>query len=305
MTAPIVIGLALRDDDAAPLALGRAIARLTGAPLALVAAYAHDPALPKLLPELDVPLLNGALAALEEHAESLRPDHDVEVHARRGTPTRTLHELVEQLGAGLLVVGSSHRGRLGRVLAGSVAAGMLHGTSCAVAVAPRGYTGTAALDRIAVAYDGSDESRDALAVAVGIALFAGGKVDGYTVMEPAARAPALTVPGWSVPSAYDKSRRAHADRLVEQFAAAVPPEVMGQAEVLVGPAGASLAAVSQDADLLVCGSRGYGPLRSVALGGVSRVLVNEASCPVLVLPRSSEAHRLEMLVGRHHAATLS
>ena len=38
MTAPIVIGLALRDDDAAPLALGRAIARLTGAPLALVTA---------------------------------------------------------------------------------------------------------------------------------------------------------------------------------------------------------------------------------------------------------------------------
>jgi hypothetical protein len=38
MTAPIVIGLALRDDDAAPLALGRTLARLSGAPLALVSA---------------------------------------------------------------------------------------------------------------------------------------------------------------------------------------------------------------------------------------------------------------------------
>ena len=43
--------------------------------------------------------------------------------------------------------------------------------------------------------------------------------------------------------------------------------------------------VSENVDLLVCGSRGYGPLRSVLLGGVSRRLTAEAQCPVLVLPR--------------------
>jgi nucleotide-binding universal stress UspA family protein len=73
---------------------------------------------------------------------------------------------------------------------------------------------------------------------------------------------------------------------------------MGHATVLVGPAGAELAAVSRDADLLVCGSRGYGALRAVALGSVSRALVNEAACPVLVMPRGSEPHRLQALVGR-------
>ncbi|WP_372518091.1 universal stress protein, partial [Solirubrobacter ginsenosidimutans] len=36
-----------------------------------------------------------------------------------------------------------------------------------------------------------------------------------------------------------------------------------------------------------CGSRGYGPLRSVLLGGVSRRLVDAAQCPVLVLPREA------------------
>ena len=45
--------------------------------------------------------------------------------------------------------------------------------------------------------------------------------------------------------------------------------------------------VSEHVGLLVCGSRGYGPLRSVLLGGVSRRLVDGAQCPVLVLPREA------------------
>jgi nucleotide-binding universal stress UspA family protein len=38
-------------------------------------------------------------------------------------------------------------------------------------------------------------------------------------------------------------------------------------------------------DLLVCGSRGYGPVRRVLLGTVSAALVRQASLPVLVVPR--------------------
>ena len=43
--------------------------------------------------------------------------------------------------------------------------------------------------------------------------------------------------------------------------------------------------VSENLDLLVCGSRGYGPVRAVLLGGVSRRLTAEAQCPVIVVPR--------------------
>ena len=39
MAHPIVVGLALREDDAAPLALGRDLARLLAAPPARVHAY--------------------------------------------------------------------------------------------------------------------------------------------------------------------------------------------------------------------------------------------------------------------------
>ena len=45
----------------------------------------------------------------------------------------------------------------------------------------------------------------------------------------------------------------------------------------------------RDADLLVCGSRAYGPLRLVLLGGVSSRLLHRAALPLLVVPRRGEA----------------
>jgi nucleotide-binding universal stress UspA family protein len=47
--------------------------------------------------------------------------------------------------------------------------------------------------------------------------------------------------------------------------------------------------VSEHLDLLACGSRGYGPVRAVLLGGVSRRVAAEARCPVIVLPRGVRA----------------
>jgi nucleotide-binding universal stress UspA family protein len=38
-------------------------------------------------------------------------------------------------------------------------------------------------------------------------------------------------------------------------------------------------------DLLVCGSRGYGPIRRVLLGGVSSRLMRRSVNPLLVVPR--------------------
>ena len=51
-----------------------------------------------------------------------------------------------------------------------------------------------------------------------------------------------------------------------------------------------LVAVSGQLDLLVCGTRAYGPRPATLLGGVTRRLVAEARCPVAVLsgdPRTS------------------
>ena len=44
---------------------------------------------------------------------------------------------------------------------------------------------------------------------------------------------------------------------------------------------------SEDA-VLVAGSRGYGPLRAVLLGGVNGRLVRVMSCPLIIVPRGHE-----------------
>ena len=79
---------------------------------------------------------------------------------------RGLHELAEQSGADLLVVGSSRRGLAGRALLGDDTHAALNGGACAVAVAPTGYGSSAAVIReIGVGYDASPESERALELA--------------------------------------------------------------------------------------------------------------------------------------------
>ena len=54
--------------------------------------------------------------------------------------------------------------------------------------------------------------------------------------------------------------------------------------VVVGVGDRPYADVSRDLDLLVCGSRGGGPLRSVLLGSVTERLLRSAACPVVIVP---------------------
>ena len=56
---------------------------------------------------------------------------------------------------------------------------------------------------------------------------------------------------------------------------------------MAGSAGHELAAQSERVDLMVVGSRGYGPRAAVLLGGVTHTLLRKAACPVVVLPRGS------------------
>jgi nucleotide-binding universal stress UspA family protein len=57
-------------------------------------------------------------------------------------------------------------------------------------------------------------------------------------------------------------------------------DVAVELETFIGDPGDTLVAISENLDLLVCGSRGYGPLRS----SVSCRVTAEARCPVMVLP---------------------
>ncbi|MGA2757909.1 MAG: universal stress protein, partial [Solirubrobacteraceae bacterium] len=61
-----------------------------------------------------------------------------------------------------------------------------------------------------------------------------------------------------------------------------------EGEVGSGIAGEELAAFGAGLDLLIVGSRGYGPIRRLMFGGTAAYLASNARCPLLVLPRLGE-----------------
>jgi nucleotide-binding universal stress UspA family protein len=65
-------------------------------------------------------------------------------------------------------------------------------------------------------------------------------------------------------------------------------EVSGR--LLDGDPATALVDASAELDLLTLGSRGYGPVRTVLLGSVSRALVREGACSVVVLPRGASTN---------------
>jgi nucleotide-binding universal stress UspA family protein len=79
--------------------------------------------------------------------------------------------------ADLLVVGSSRRGLLGRVLIGDDTRAALNGAPCAIAIAPAGYSREPTpMSEIGVGYNGSPESEHALELARLLAADIGAKL---------------------------------------------------------------------------------------------------------------------------------
>ena len=99
-----------------------------------------------------------------------------------------LHDLAVDRGADLLAVGLTHREGLDRLVAGSVAAGLLHGAPCPVLTVPPGTT-DGAPKVIAVAYDGRPEATRALESATRLAVALGSELQLLACFE----SPALAV----------------------------------------------------------------------------------------------------------------
>ena len=73
----------------------------------------------------------------------------------------------------------------------------------------------------------------------------------------------------------------------------VRPEVEPEITVVEGDPVERLVEASHDFDMLVVGSRRYGPVRSALLGGVSLPLIEHAACPVIIVPRGVHADVFE------------
>ena len=234
------------------------------------------------LPEADRALQEDARAAGQAVLDSL----DVEGVSRKellcGSPARELHELAAREHASLIAVGVTHHEYVGRLVPGSVGAKLLHGAPCPVVAVPAEVP--PAISTIGVAYDGGEESRHALATAEPLAKALGARLELIGALQmPVYAEPALAT-AWdlqpAVREAFERELQEAADRIAS---------VATAVHVVEGSPGRSIADVSEAFHLLVTGSRGYGPVRSVLVGGVSRYLVDHARCPVLVVPRSAEA----------------
>jgi nucleotide-binding universal stress UspA family protein len=288
----IIVGIDESDRSKDAVALAAQLARGSGAELALICAYPYDDR-PSRASNLEY---RRSLRADAE--ESLRRAHegaaDLPIAESRAiaerSPARAIQALATSEGASLVVLGSSRRGGMGRVLAGTTADRLLHGSPCPVAVAPAGYHAVHehAIETIAVAYDGSDEAKAALLAATAIASGLGARLRVVDVLDSPSMGTAMPVPGFAydvTPSA--EIEQAARDHLAE-VVAALPDTVTAEPVVVVGNPERELAAVTEGVELMIVGSRGYGPHRAVLLGSVSGGLVRDASCPVIVVPRGIE-----------------
>jgi nucleotide-binding universal stress UspA family protein len=280
-------------EDRAPVELALAAGARTGARVLAVSVFPWE------VPEGRVQAQAGAVprTLVERAADRLRADLGVEVRivADLSAP-HALNELAGEQHAALLVIGSTSRGRVDRVLTGSTAERLLHGAPCPIALAPRGYT-RAALRTIAVGFADTPEGHAALVSAHALAAHAGARLRVVAALHPAGGLDAARTEGTKPQRLVllEGRHRAEMRAALDRALATLPAGVDVEDELHVDDPADVLLRISAHADLLVCGSRGYGPLRSVLLGGVSRRLVDEAQCPVLVLPRGIERPLAELL----------
>jgi nucleotide-binding universal stress UspA family protein len=218
--------------------------------------------------------------ASKELLEAERAAADVEAEllsVEAGSPGAGLHREADELGADLIVVGSSSRGPIGRVMLGDDTRASLNGAPCAVAVAATGYAeAPLPVAKIGVAYNGSPEAGAALAAARELASERRAEVSALEV---------VSIPSYAftglIPPAYGETVDLMLSEANERMQAL--DGVRGTA--VYGLAGEELAAFSGEVDLLVVGSRSYGPFRRLIAGSTSDYLERHARCSLLVLPR--------------------
>jgi nucleotide-binding universal stress UspA family protein len=297
----ILVGVDASERSEDAIALGLELARTTSARVVVATVFADD----------DVPtradnagyrfaLEDDARAVAQRLAEPLTELGDERIELRtiaRLSPAHGLHDLAEAEGAAIIVVGSSHTGRLGRVLPGGTGERLLHGAPCAVVVVPLGYRSAVhELRRIGVADDGSVEARAALRAATELTLATGGELQVIRVQPEMVTIAASPDAVGAYGAMREAANRDTLDAL-EKIVDAVEPGAHARAVFLEGDPATRLAEASRELDLLLTGSRTYGPLRSVLVGGVTGPLLRDARCPVLVVPRGVEAPLGDLLAG--------
>jgi nucleotide-binding universal stress UspA family protein len=268
--------------DRAPVRFAATAARFANVPLVIASVRAG------LTPERCVS--DGLVGeGLEPLRTDLETDYGIDVRTRvvrASTPmgvARALQRVIDAEHTSLAVVGSTTRGVVGRVAPGTTAQRVINGCACPVVVVPHGQHPPPRLSVIGVGFVPTPEGHRALRAAAAVAQMAGAELRVVTVVKPGLGTDASAGP---TRDTVERSR-AHVEATLTDAIAELTHDVKADGEVMVDDPADALLSVSSNVDLLVMGSRGYGPSLAVLLGGVSRRLTMAARCPVLVMPRGS------------------
>ena len=272
---PIVAGYEDTPGGHDALVLGAQLARLAGLEPVVatvfpgdargLAAIAKDP---RWVPRAR----KVALARFARARELIGPGWGSETEPRfvalgPGPVSLVLTDFADEVGAVVLVVGSTGHGLLGRLAPGRTVQRLLPVARCPVAVAPRGYRhlSRSGLSVVTVAYDGSPGCDRATALAVHLASRTGAVLRFVTV-------------------APTEDQIDAARAVVHKGIASTPVDIDALADVVVGPVAATLADLPERTDLLIVATRGYRLMRRLLLGGVAGKLVSSARYPVILVP---------------------
>ena len=139
-------------------------------------------------------------------------------------------------------------------------------------------------NRIVVGVDGSPAAAAALAWAVDEARLRGAGLEVVLTWEPA-YAGYLHMPPLE---GLEEAAQASVEKIVADLELSATRDPPATAVAVEGASAAVLIERSEDADLLVVGSRGLGGFSGMLLGSVSQHCVTHARCPVVVI-RQPEA----------------
>ncbi len=244
------------------------------------------------------PLLSSEPAQAAEEAiraelRALMPDSEMLAHATyhwssSSWPIHALHSMASYENAQLIVIGAAREGIAGHLHV-DLMERMVHGAPCAVLVAPAGYADrdTGRLRRVGVGYTDSAEGKAALRSGDELAQVFDGELSviaasGLSLFVRSYAAQAAMVS--ELEAETYAATKASLQGAVTELAGGVPVHT----QTVEGNAADVLVERSRELDLLVLGSRAYGPVRHALLGSVSAAVMREAHRPVLVMPRGCE-----------------
>jgi nucleotide-binding universal stress UspA family protein len=199
-------------------------------------------------------------------------------HFRVGSAAAEIVAQAEELGAGMVVLGSRGLGAMRRALMGSVSDSVVRHAPCPVLVVrsePLAFP-----TKILLATDGSEEATLAASTAAELAK---GTDSELHVVHVGSFVPTFLAATEAEPGQSAREARKTLDDEVGSIQAADGTVV--QAHLRFGGAPEEVVVLAEDlgAGLIVVGSRGRGGIRRALMGSVSERVVRHAHCPVMII----------------------